>query len=350
LISGNHITKGGITVSRGLNNAVINNVIENGSNIKITWDTTNNIIENNYLISSGTIILDESTKTRVRFNTFKDSKGITISGNKLNHWNTHEIENNNINGKPIYSYKYRNNLIIPTDAAQVILANCQNIFMNYLNISNVDYGIQIINSTEVNVSSSNFIDNISNSIILLSSTDCNIYNNNIKNNFETGITIHGISSNNVIKNNDIINNKNGIVIERSTTNNIIRNNIIENNKGYAIYVKGSMNSIKKNNIKNNGKGIYLYFSYCNIIHKNNFIENGGKFAFFTVDYTRPNDNLWTRNYYERFRFLPKLVIGRIKTKYHWTDPYTFEEVYAHKFGLNFDWRPAKKPYDIEGVI
>ena len=51
------------------------------------------------------------------------------------HWNTHTIENNTINGKIIKYYKNENNIDIPYDFGELILANCSNIILENLNIN-----------------------------------------------------------------------------------------------------------------------------------------------------------------------------------------------------------------------
>ncbi len=87
-----------------------------------------------------------------------------------------------------------------------------------------------------------------------------------------------------------------------------------------------------NNIELNiERGIYLWNSSSNTILKNNFLDNQLHATF--------NDckNFWKQNYWNRPRILPELIIGKIHVvwfpiKIPW---------------LNFDWRPAKEPYDIE---
>ncbi len=82
---------------------------------------------------------------------------------------------------------------------------------------------------------------------------------------------------------------------------------------------------------------FLNGSILNIIIKNNFIDNerdayfaGGIFRF----------NIWLLNYWYKPRILPKLIFGKIKK---------IGLVYITIPWINFDWHPARKPYDIEGV-
>ena len=53
-------------------------------------------------------------------------------------WNTDEIDiTNMIDNKPIYYWKDRIGGIVPSDAGQVIIANCSNIVIQELNLSNI---------------------------------------------------------------------------------------------------------------------------------------------------------------------------------------------------------------------
>ena len=345
-ISGNHITKGGITVSRGKNNKVEYNVIENGSNIIIKWETSNNVVENNILISSGSIILDESTGSNVRYNTFTDSEGITIKGKKLQYWNTHIIESNVKNGRPIYYYKDENNALVPHYTAQVIMANCNSCSIKDLDISDVQYGIQIAFSSKINISSNICKRILYSAINCYESSYLTITNNIINNNSRTGIMISGNSSRNDIGNNHITKNTDGITISVKSFLNLIHNNNISENKEYGVYISGSENEIYENVFKQNKKGLFLYFSCDNLIFKNNFIKNSMYHAFYKVDYQNAHDNKWKRNYYDDTSLLLlKLIWGRVKTRYHWSNIYG-ETVYFFRTGVNIDLRPALLPHKI----
>ena len=114
------------------------------------------------------------------------------------------------------------------------------------------------------------------------------------------------------------------------------NNVISNNKitGYAkgivISERSKDNEIFSNHISNNDLGIDIYFhSHFNKILSNNFIGNERSASFhFTFL------NQWSRNYWDIPRFLPKPIFGTIG--------FPLNEIQW----INFDWRPAKEPYDI----
>ena len=73
-------------------------------------------------------------------------------------------------------------------------------------------------------------------------------------------------------------------------------------------------------------GIYLSDSPYNNINYNNFYQN-----IVDVSFQYPIGNNWNHNYWNIPRVLPKLIIGTIYYYIPW---------------INFDWHPAREPYDI----
>jgi len=95
------------------------------------------------------------------------------------------------------------------------------------------------------------------------------------------------------------------------------------------------NTIQNNVIKQNKKiGINLFWSSDNQIEKNNFISNRFEAYFDTPNIYISCYNRWSGNYWNRPRILPKPIFGRMGVL-----PW-----------VNFDWHPAREPYDIGGVI
>jgi parallel beta-helix repeat protein len=391
LISKNYLFKNGITVRGGKGNIIRDNTIEDGGSIYLYWENENNIIENNLLINSGAITLEESTNTIVKSNTFTNSRGIQIVGSKNKYWDTHTIENNNVDSKPIFYYKNKNNTYINSGISQVIFASCDGCYVYNINFSNVKYPIQIAFSTDVEISNCNFNEGIYSSILSVDSSYVKIQDNIIMNNAGNGIEIKYNSPENRIRRNIIINNKNGIKIGSSSSKNSIYSNVIENNSQNGISMGGSDNKIYNNSIinntnngisfsgsdseiynniiKNNGQngislgdsnnlvysnsfrnnrvGIYLVLSYDNIISENNFINSVISHVSFRLDYTRPRDNEWEMNYYDDvFWFFPKIFLGSIRTRFYQEDPFTGERYYFYRFGIVIDWNTASEPYDI----
>ena len=241
--------------------------------------SSNNTMRNNNLSSSywyglwcyGSeeigIYLCSSSNNEITNNSFKNN-GIFISGTKVVHYNSHTIENNVINGKQNHYYKNTNSIRVPEDAGEVILANCSNMTVKNVNVSDSSAGIEIAyteNSSISNVKTSN-------------KNYCGIYLYN--------------SSNITVSNNEANWNFNGIYIENSQNNKIINNDVLYNCawgrwEGGIRLNAASNNEITNNNVSlNNGVGIYLYHSLHNKIYLNNFINNSN------AVYSSGSTNFW----------------------------------------------------------
>ena len=164
--------------------------------------------------------------------------------------------------------------------------------------------------------------------IIYISSDCNTITCNIISNNYKGIYLSG-SSSNTISGNTISNNGDGIELYKSINNTFKRNTITNNSCG--IFLSGSkLNTITGNTISNNADGIYLEYSFINFILGNNFF-NKVRDAFFWNSFL----NRWNHNYWSRPRILPKNIFGLMGMFEYLVFPW-----------FNFDWFPAKEPYDI----
>ena len=103
----------------------------------------------------------------------------------------------------------------------------------------------------------------------------------------------------------------GIYITNLSINNTISRNLIVDNKDF---------------------GVDIYSSNCTSINENNFIDN----RFHAIFYYSFLNN-WSENYWDNWFFrLPKPIIGMMYLDFIGkTIPW-----------INFDWHPAKEPYDI----
>jgi len=257
IISGNRIISAdiGIDISHRYNTTIIGNVISDNiigilgmGMIHCDNNTiTNNIIANN---SKYGIELIRSYDNTITNNTFI-SNGIVLLGDSLHYWNTHTIEENAINGKPIRYYKNINNVIIPSNTGQIILANCTDTIIQNLILSDVDKGIQLGYSSNIT-----------------------IYDNIITNNYD-GVYAWGLSYSNIVDNTIINNERFGITEDNECHSNIFLRNIFTHNNEVGLRLGGSSNNtISKNVFRNNsGNGLLLIESSNNIIYYNNFINN-----------------------------------------------------------------------------
>lgn len=209
----------------------------------------------------------------------------------------HNISNNTVNDKPLLYLLNQKNKDVTDPAGQIIAVNCSNItFKNY-------------EMTQPNTDSA---------ILLAYCSNCIIEKSNISNN--SGIWTFK-SNNNIYRNNTFSHNFHGITLDYSSNNNVIECNTIYNNH-YA--------------------GVMLeYYSKNNLIQKNNIIKNT-----YNGYFTQAFQNKWHANYYDRwtglqYSFLscfPKIIIGRIIDANFPPTPW-----------INFDWHPAKTPYDIPRI-
>jgi parallel beta-helix repeat protein len=209
-----NLSLGGLAISGSSNNIIKENTFTNCSHrsIRLYESSDNNIITDNiisttdyginledssdYNTISGNIFFENelnsisisnTSNNIIRDNVFHFS-GIDIHGSTVNEWNTHTIENNTANGRPIRYYSNMENIKVPSDTAQLILANCRNFSVKNLNISHVTTGIRLGFSSYNTITENNVNDNIICGIHLSYSTDNIIWNNNfINNSFFNGI-------------------------------------------------------------------------------------------------------------------------------------------------------------------
>ena len=233
----------GISLGHASNTLIMGNTIVNSSRngIFLSGSSNNTITKNNISENSaGNLELDMSSNIIIRDNTFL-SGGITIYGEDLYHWNTHTIENNTVNGRSIYYYKNEEDGVVPSDAGQVILANCSNFTLRNLNLT---IGVQLVYSSYNNISMNSITSNIDYGIILW------------------------YSSNNSFFGNAITDNMYGILLYYSHGNDISANNINKNMIGLYLHLSNN-NIVSGNTVNDNEAGIVLE-GYNNIIYHNNF--------------------------------------------------------------------------------
>jgi len=310
----------GISLSSSANNNITNNIISNNndgiyvdgsSNIVIlnnnissnTWNgifmkgVSNSIIANNYFSTNGDtaytgcgIWLQISTNITVVNNNFIND-GINIyKGGTLSNFTTHTIPVNNlVNGKPLYYYKNINDFSVDgIILGQLILANCSNVDVTNLYISNTETGILAAYCNDILVTKNNLTSIKGGGIELYRSSKSNITYNNISFDRWDGIGL-SFSSENQILNNYITRSKygkgfstGGIIIWALSNHNIVKNNIVLFNSftpsffygSYGgIIVHGSNNTITANICSYNTRGIHVYSYSDNNINNNDVSDN-----------------------------------------------------------------------------
>jgi parallel beta-helix repeat protein len=222
--------------------------------IALSFSNDHNTITNNNCSGNALfgIIVTGSTNTTIRNNQLWDN-GIIIVSESLEGWNTQVIENNTANGKPVYYYKNQIGGIVQGDAGQIILANCTNIIISGLNLTNVSVGLQLAFSSYIA-----------------------IMNNTCSGNSWVGISLSHSANNNITNNNCSGNSYYGLHIDSYSTNNIITYNNFYYNTKYGVYI--------------------TYGSTGNIIHHNNFWQNNGAGKGLTENKSQAYDEVY-RNYW-----------------------------------------------------
>jgi parallel beta-helix repeat protein len=223
----------------------------------------------------------------------------------------------------------------PTEVVIQVVSLSDNVFIFNNVIKDGGYGISLLPTTsKVTITDNTIINHAFIGIQLQTSSYDVISGNRIENNGGQGIELSLSSNHNSILNNSIINNaKEAILVGgiTSTENTIAGNNISNNQIGIRFTSAGS-NTIKNNNIQESSmEGVLLQSSNENAIEKNNFIQNKRQAAF-----KLSSRNSWDANYWSNW-------IG-----FKLTQPLfqKFPKVIGGLLRLNFDWHPAKLPYNI----
>jgi parallel beta-helix repeat protein len=262
-----------------------------------------------------------------------------------------------VNGKPIIFLKGISDLIIE-DAGQVILYQCNRTTIQHVTVTNVWYAIRLTDCDQCCIQantitgcvscvffegchSSDINDNLLLNnyygITLISSPFCCIYGNTIRSPEITGEIGIGIASSFVkIYNNTVEYFYEGILVQRFK--NIVKENSCRWNLWTGVHIEfGFCNTVLKNRLEHNGisskildgtAAVVVTYSALNFIKRNNFIMNSADAFFVNSLFTN-----WNGNYWNETRILPKMIIG----------------FYSGSLlipSVNFDWRPALKPYEI----
>ncbi|MCK4717149.1 MAG: right-handed parallel beta-helix repeat-containing protein, partial [Thermoplasmata archaeon] len=224
---------------------------------------TNNLVTGNYY----GIILDYSRGSTIVDNRviFNDWNSISLS------YSNDSLVANNIAGNTLMgvtgtgiSVSYSNNVTITSNDANNNTGSGISLWASHNNTirdntaNNNNNGIRLRNSMN-NTIENNTANNNDNGIILYTSHNNNVTNNNVNMNIDSGIFIIFSSQINLIDGNEIHSNGNGVYFRDSNSNNTISNNSISMSTSYGFYSDFSAsfnNSIYHNNIISNAIQAY----------------------------------------------------------------------------------------------
>ena len=249
--------KAGIYLSDYKDHCTIsNNFVSNNRYGILSWYSNDNTISNNTISDNYCGINLYSSSSNTITNNIFENDGILIMGWKLSHYNTHVIEDNTINEKPIYYYKNTNGITVREDAGEVILANCTDMIVENINASVGTVGIELAFTAKSEILENNVNSNSYYGIYSVSSSNDMISDNNVSNNY-CGISLYSSSNNNIITNNTVnSNNYSGIYLYSSSNNNNITGNTASSNEYGILSWSSNNNHIYHNNLINNTNQSY----------------------------------------------------------------------------------------------
>ena len=249
--------KAGIYLSDYKDHCTIsNNFVSNNRYGILSWYSNDNTISNNTISDNYCGINLYSSSSNTITNNIFENDGILIMGWKLSHYNTHVVEDNTINEKPIYYYKNTNGITVPEDAGEVILANCTDMIVENINASVGTVGIELAFTAKSKILENNVNSNSYYGIYSVSSSNDMISDNNVSNNY-CGISLYSSSNNNIITNNTVnSNNYSGIYLYSSSNNNNITGNTASSNEYGILSWSSNNNHIYHNNLINNTNQAY----------------------------------------------------------------------------------------------
>jgi len=255
-------------------NRIDNNICANNSYGIYISESSLNTIEGNLLLGNVKydVSLYESEENTVRENTME--RGIRIKGDTLEQWNTHNIDTTNmVRGKPVYYLKDSSNLTVPLGVSQVILAKCDWVVIENLEMSNVPMGILLGYSSHVKISN-NTISSTMESVYLCRS-DYNTISQNTLSNSYAGLFLSESNYNTISSNKCINNIRSGMEIEDESNYNTFIKNTCSNNTDAGIDFENSGNNdLQFNTVTKNRYGM-VFETECeeNVAHHNNIMDN-----------------------------------------------------------------------------
>jgi parallel beta-helix repeat protein len=302
----------------GRSNITIRNIQIQDFNygILLEHSSNNSIVANNITKNYYGILLAESSKNALRSNRMTDNEyNFGIWSSDLSNFINDIDTSNTVNGKPVYYWINRKDLVVPLDAGYAAFVNCTGITVQNLNLTDNSEGILLVFTRNSTITGNSITNNL-HGITLFQSLNNNVYENNVIANRWDGISLafssnntlsrnnitektwasFGIyffnSSSNTISGNNITKNENGIRLRNSSNNDVSGNNITANGWDGIGFYYSLNNSVFENKIANNNYGVGLSYSSDSKFYHNNFIDNNLQVRIYTPNYS----NFWDDSY------------------------------------------------------
>lgn len=223
-IYGNKITDcgAGIWLYNAHDNRIADNSISSCDyGLRVEGSTGNRITENSLTGNWGGLWLLSSTNNKLTANTLSNNvRNFGVAGSEISDYINDVDTTNTVNSKPIYYWIGKTDQTVPLDAGCVILANCKNIIVQDLSLSNVKDAVLLAHCYKTAVKNNDI-------------TDC-----------DAGITLFN-STLDIIERNDI---KSPVGISASANGTKILGNVI-NATGTGIYMEGNYQTANGNRVK-----------------------------------------------------------------------------------------------------
>lgn len=231
----------------------------------------------------GGLTIDLCTEMSVHGNEFT-SDGITISGNDISHYRSHEITTDNlVNGKPVYYVKDATGVSFDSvPVGQLIFVNSKDITVKDLDINDTDSCIQMVYCSEIQVIDCSLRSATNHGVYVMSSSNIEIASNDISDiMYGGGVYLTG-SSHIDVRDNEISDTGKGVYLEYSTEV-VIANNTIADQSGWIHYSMGvavieSLNlTVDSNDVRGFDIGLrgdhatYANFDFARVEFTNNTI-------------------------------------------------------------------------------
>ncbi len=209
----------------------------------------NNICRNN---NNGISLLSCQFIT-IRNNSFEDDC-LRLWGAELEEWNSHDIEGNIIDEKPLYFYKNRSDFLLPEDSGQVILANCSNGVLQNLDFQASGDGALLGYCNNISILDSNFVDLSGYGAHIFYADNITISRSRISNT-RYGLRFYESKSSTIRDCTISRNQPNGVSLELCQGTKLLRNSISESARAGIEFSWSTDNLIKENSLLFNKAGI-----------------------------------------------------------------------------------------------
>ena len=248
----------------------------------------------------------------------------------------------------------------------IYLINSNDNLISLNTLSNNFYGGLLVDCSNRNIISENIITTGDYEGINLNHASNNIIERNTISGYLECIELQTSNFNKISKN--II--ANGFILSDSDANQVIQNRIhggIEmrychfnifqyndiSNSSTGIFLEAACrsNSFISNNITHNENGVQLIGVLLNTFKRNNFFYNNINAYFEDTLFVSLFPDFWRGNYWDDSNgFSPKRISGKMIINHISFNPDPeYQPPPTIKPWVNFDWFPARNPYDIPGV-